>query len=84
MATKDWKRVKSEENYEYLLVYKRKSNKDDTLVLIYKYRWVQYRQYGYSDSIFKKYHVLRNNITLFETNSKDEAIKYIKEYVKKN
>jgi hypothetical protein len=85
MALKDWKRLKSKEKivsevYSHLLVYRRKSNKDDTLVLRYCYR---YDQYGMSDS-FIRYRVLRNNISLFNSNIRSEAIKYIKEYMRKN
>ena len=85
MALKDWKRLKSKEKivsevYSHLLVYRRKSNKDDTLVLRYCYR---YDRYGMDDS-YIRYHVLRNNIYLFQSNIRVEAIKYMKEYMKKN
>ena len=71
MALKDWKRAKSGESKSYPLVYRRKSNEDDTLVIKYYY-------------LFNQYEVQRNDIPFFHSKTKSEAIKYIKEYMKKN
>lgn len=83
MALKDWKKVKSWVINPWdidAVVYVRKSNKNDILAVKYYYL---YEQYNYSKS-FKRFEVLRNNISLFRSNVKDEAYKYITEYMRKN
>ncbi len=87
MALKDWKKVKNWVINSWdidALVYVRKSNKNDILVVKYYYL---YQQYNYSKS-FKRFEVLRNNKgkikSLFQSNEKDEAYKYITEYMRKH
>jgi hypothetical protein len=71
MALKDWKRAKSGESKSYPLVYRRKSNENDTLVIKYYYL-----------SNSNPYEVQRNDIPFFHSKTKSEAIKYAKEYMR--
>lgn len=87
MALKDWKKVKSWVINSWdidAVVYVRKSNENDILAVKYYYL---YQQYNYPKS-FKRFEVLRNNKgkikSLFKSNEKDEAYKYITEYMRKH
>lgn len=71
MALKDWKRAKLGESKSYPLVYRKKSNVNDTLVIKYYY-------------LSNRYEIQRNDIPLFKSKTKSEALKFIKAYMKKN
>jgi hypothetical protein len=71
MALKDWKRSKSGESKSYPIVYRKRIDGDDTLVIKYY-------------KLFKQYEVQRNDIAFFHSKTKLIALQKLKSYMKEH